>query len=230
MENQNEILSVEKNAKINALSIVGIVLLVIFLPIIIINMTLVIKGWVNPDEVPMLFDTAPLIVLSDSMTIQEDEDGNIISGAFNKNDLIIIKKVDPATLEDGDIITYMTEDKSLVTHRIFSSDIVDGKRVFETVGDYTNALDQDPVYEDQIVGIYTGRVANLGGIAHFLQTPLGIVIVIGIPLIMLLLADMLKKRKENNDANSKNAELEAELALLKAEKAKEQETTDNIEE
>ncbi|MEI3526494.1 MAG: hypothetical protein V8R15_00030 [Bacilli bacterium] len=40
----------------------------------------------------MIFDTAPLIVVSDSMTIEKDESGNIISGAFNKNDLIFIKK------------------------------------------------------------------------------------------------------------------------------------------
>lgn len=44
--------------KISALNIVGIVLLVIFLPLIIINMTLVIKGALNKDRIPTVFNKA----------------------------------------------------------------------------------------------------------------------------------------------------------------------------
>lgn len=204
--------------KISTLDIVGIILMIIFLPIIVVNMILVVQGWVNPDEVPMLFDRAPLIVLSDSMTIEKDNDGNIINGAFNKNDIIFIKKIDPETLKADDIITYRDKDGDLVTHRIFSIDTEDGITTFTTIGDYTHQLDQYPVTYEQVVGIYTGRLAGMGKVAHFLQTPLGIVIVIGVPFIALLVLDIIKKKKESNETNSKNAELEAELAKLKAEK------------
>ena len=59
----------EKLKKLTKLDILGIVLTVIFLPIIIINMTLVIKGMINPEEVPMLFNRAPLIVKPDTESI-----------------------------------------------------------------------------------------------------------------------------------------------------------------
>ena len=64
----------EKIKKLTKLDIIGIVLTIIFLPIIIINMTLVIKGMVNPSELPMVFNRAPLIVVSESMTIEKEID------------------------------------------------------------------------------------------------------------------------------------------------------------
>ena len=73
--------------KFGVLNIIGVILLVIFLPLVILNLIFIIQGWIHPDKVPMIFDTALLIVVSDSMTIEKDESGNIISGAFNKNDV-----------------------------------------------------------------------------------------------------------------------------------------------
>ncbi len=224
--NANVSTNEKSKRKFSTLDIVGIILMIIFLPIIIVNMILVIQGWTNPDKVPMLFERAPLIVLSDSMTIEKDDDGNIINGAFNKNDLIFIKKVDPLTLRDNDIITYRDKDGSLITHRIYSVNTENGVTTFTTVGDYTHQIDQDDVTCDQVIGIYTGRIAGMGGVAHFIQSPLGIVIIIGVPFVVLLVLDILKKKKESNETNSKNAELEAELARLKAQK--EQHTQDFI--
>ena len=158
----------EKIKKLTKLDILGIILTVVFLPIIIINMTLVIKGMINPDEVPMIFNRAPLIVISDSMTI----DKKAGTGEFNKNDLIIIKKVDPTTLEKGDVVTYKDRDGDIITHRIIDliTDKVDGNEVpaFKTKGDYSPGYDFDPVRHEQIVGEYLFRLPKLGGVAMFL--------------------------------------------------------------
>ena len=184
-------------------------------------MIFIIQGWIHPDKVPMIFDTAPLIVVSDSMTIEKDESGNIISGAFNKNDLIFIKKVDPTTLKEGDIITYVAKDGSIVTHRIFLKGTTEDKNAsaFVMKGDYNTSIDQDPISYNQVVGLYKGRIAGIGGVANFLQSPIGVIVVLGLPLACILIIDLIKKKKENQLANSKNAELETELAQLKAEKA-----------
>ena len=206
----------EKIKKLTKLDILGIVLTVIFLPIIIINMTLVIKGMINPDEVPMIFNRAPLIVISESMTIDKETG----TGEFNKNDLIIIKKVDPATLEKGDIVTYVAQDDKLVTHRIIELMTIeqDGKEVpaFTTKGDYVAGKDFHPVTYDQIVGEYLFRLPKLGGVAMFLQTPAGVIVILLIPVIIVFAVDFLIKRKQQKSSDSKNAELEAEIARLKA--------------
>lgn len=49
------------------LTIVGIVICVILVPILAMNVTMIIKGIVNKDEVPTIGGYAPLIVLTDSM-------------------------------------------------------------------------------------------------------------------------------------------------------------------
>ena len=49
------------------LTVVGIVLCVILVPILIVNVIMIIKGLVNKDEVPTIGGYAPLIVLTDSM-------------------------------------------------------------------------------------------------------------------------------------------------------------------
>lgn len=206
----------EKLKKLTKLDILGIVLTIVFLPIIIINMTLVIKGMINPDEVPMIFNRAPLIVISDSMTIDKANG----TGEFNKNDLIIIKKVDPATLEKGDVVTYKGRDGDIITHRITDliTDKVNDQEVpaFETKGDYSPGYDFYPVRYEQIVGEYQFRLPKLGGVAMFLQTPAGVIIILLIPVLIVFAVDFFIKRKQQQSSNSKNAELEAEIARLKA--------------
>jgi signal peptidase len=171
---------------------------------------------INPDEVPMIFNSAPLIVISDSMTIDKEAG----TGAFNKNDLIIIKKVDPSSLEKDDIVTYRGRDGDIITHRITDliTDIKDGQEVpaFKTKGDYSPGYDFYPVRYEQIIGEYQFRLAKLGGIAMFLQTPAGIIIILLIPVLIVFAVDFFIKRKQQQSNNSKTAELEAEIARLKA--------------
>ena len=183
--------------KFGVLNIIGVILLVIFLPLVILYLIFIIQGWIHPDKVPMIFDTAPLIVVSDSMTIEKDESGNIISGAFNKNDLIFIKKVDPTTLKEGDIITYVAKDGSIVTHRIFLKGTTEDKNAsaFVMKGDYNTSIDQDPISYNQVVGLYKGRIAGIGGVANFLQSPIGVIVVLGLPLACILIIDLIKKKK-----------------------------------
>ena len=220
----------DKIKKLTKLDILGIILTVVFLPIIIINMTLVIKGMLKPEEVPMIFNRAPLIVISDSMTI----DKNAGTGEFNKNDLIIIKKVDPTTLEKGDVITYKGKDGDIITHRITDliTDKVDGQEVpaFETKGDSSPGYDFYPVKYDQVIGEYQFRLPRLGGIAMFLQTPAGVIVILLIPVLIVFAVDFFIKRKQQQSSNSKNAELEAEIARLKALQAQQETKEENTEE
>ena len=79
----------------NILTVVGTVLCVILVPILIINITLIIKSFTNKDEVPSVGGIFPLIVLTDSM-YPEIESG----------DLIINKTIDPEDVKNGDVISF----------------------------------------------------------------------------------------------------------------------------
>ena len=85
-----------------------------------------------------------------------------------------------------------------------------------TKGDANNAADQDKVTEDRLVGIYKGRIPKVGDFAMFLQTPVGMIVFIGVPLLGFIIYDIIRRQKYANKENKKTAELEAELERLRA--------------
>ena len=76
-------------------TVVGAVLCVILLPILIINVTLIIRSFTNRDEVPSVGGIFPLIVLTDSMY------PDIQSG-----DLIFCHTEEPENIKIGDYIAF----------------------------------------------------------------------------------------------------------------------------
>lgn len=183
--------------KLTPLNIIGIILLVIFVPLIIINMTLAIKGAVNEDKVPSIFNRAPLIIISDSMAIGYYTTDENYNGAFNKNDLIIIKKVDSANLEIGEIATYIASDGSVITHRIIDKKTDEEGNVLYTMkGDNSPSSDIDPVKPEQIQGIYVKRFPKIGGIAMKMSEPIGVFVLMLIPLSILGVVYVIQNRKK----------------------------------
>ena len=209
----------KSNTSQRVLTVVGAVLCVIFGFMLICNIVIVIKGNVSPDRPPSVLGVTPMVVLSGSMS--GDAPDHIEAG-----DLIFAKPVQPEDLKIGDIITYM-EGKTAVTHRIIGINVgEDGKLLFDTKGDANNTADTDPVHQDNLVGIYTGRIPMVGDLAIFMQTPLGMIIFIGVPLVAFVGYDMIRRQKHAAKDQAKTAELEAELERLRA-LAAEKEKTEN---
>ncbi len=200
------------NIRQKTLTVLGIVLCVILVPLLLVNIILIIQGFVNPDEVPGIGGYKPMMVLTDSM------DPTIKSG-----DLIIIKEIDPTTLKVGDIITFFDpagNGHTTVTHTIIDITEVDNILMFETQGDNNNTADRLLVEEDAVVGIYLFRVPIVANIAMFMQTVPGLILCIFVPLTAFVVYDIIRRRKFEQKHESDKEALLAELALLKAEKAK----------
>jgi signal peptidase len=90
----------------------------------------------------------------------------------------------------------------------------DGKISFLTKGDANVGDDAVAVTPDMLEGKYLGRVGGLGNLAIFLQTPMGLLLFVVTPLCLFIIYDMLVRRRGKK--SSREAELEAELAALKA--------------
>lgn len=191
------------------MTIIGSVLCVVFGLMLICNLTIIIKGTINPDRPPSVLGVTPMAVLSGSMS--GDAEDHIEVG-----DLIFIGKANPDELAVGDIIAFM-QNKSVVTHRIIGIETDEnGKLLFSTKGDANNAEDREPVSEDDLVGVYMGRIPKVGDFALFLQTPLGMILFVGVPLLAFIIYDIVRRQLSANKENKKNAELEAELQRLRA--------------
>ena len=131
-------------------------------------------------NVANIFGYTPLTVQSDSMV-----------PTFAAGDLIFIKKCDPATLEEGDIICFHTiidNEYALNTHRIESIESVSDARSYTTIGDNNNGItDQHVISDGDIVGKYVGHLAGFGKVMDFLSSSTGFLIVIILPMMLFFI-------------------------------------------
>lgn len=203
-----------------ALTIVGWVLCIILVPMLIINCTLIVKSWINKDEVPSIGGIMPLIVLTDSMY------PDIKSG-----DIIICKQVDAETIVVGDDISFFDpagNGSSIVTHRVIEVIVEeDGTIFFRTKGINNNTEDRLSVPAGKLVGKYTGtRFAYAGNIALFMQTTPGLIVCVVVPIVLLVGYDMLRRKMYEKNKGNDMAALMAELEALKAANAAKEQATD----
>ena len=193
------------------LTIIGSILCVILIPILIINITLIAKSYINKDEVPSIGGMVPLIVLTDSMVPE------IYSG-----DLIICKTADAEDIEVNDVISFFDpagNGTSIVTHRVIEIVEDDGEIFFRTRGDNNNTEDKELVPAENLVGVYKMRIAGAGHIAMFMQSTAGLIICVVLPIILLVGYDIIRRRiYEKNNKQDTDALL-AELEALRSEKA-----------
>lgn len=202
----------EKTSTIHKiLTIIGTILCVILIPILIINITLIAKSFINEDEVPSIGGTLPLIVLTDSM-YPEIESG----------DLIICHTAEAKDIKVNDIISFFDpagNGTSIVTHRVIEIVEENGEIFFRTRGDYNNTEDKELVPAENLVGVYKTRIAGAGHIAMFMQSTAGLIICVVLPIILLVGYDIIRRRiYEKNNKQDTDALL-AELEALRAEKA-----------
>ena len=200
------------------LTAIGVILCIILIPILIINVTLIVKSYTNTEEVPTFGGYAPLIVLTGSM------EPNIMSG-----DLIFVKQIDGKDVNVHDVIAFFDPDgngTSILTHRVEEIYEENGTLYFRTKGDANNTEDRLPVSADKLVGIYVTRIGGAGNIAMFMQTTTGLIICVVVPLVLIIGWDIFR-RKRYEKANQQDTEaLLAELEALKAAKAEEQQNAD----
>jgi signal peptidase len=191
-------------------NIFGIAVSLVLLPVLIINITLIVKSYLNTDEVPSVGGYLPLIVLTDSMY------PNIQSG-----DLIICRETDPAAVQVGDVISFFDpagNGTSVVSHRVKSIINEDGTIAFRTQGDANNAEDDATVPAENLVGVYQRRIAGAGNLAMFMQTSTGLIICVVLPLLLLVGYDLLRRRAYERSKKEDTEALLRELEELRAEK------------
>lgn len=150
------------------------------------------------------------VVLSDSMRATD----------FKAGDLVLVKRVDPNTLQEGDIITFTSRDESnfgqAVTHKIRCRTIDEfGRPAFITYGTTTNENDSLPVPYEDIQGIYTARIPAVGRFFAFLRTVPGYLLCILLPFALLITRQSVLCVKEfKKKRNEQMAQIAAEREQL----------------
>ena len=173
------------------------------------------------------------IVTSDSMAATD----------FDAGDIAISKNVDPKTLKEGDIITFLSQDHDnfgeVVTHKIrrLTTD-ANGRPGFVTYGTTTDTDDRTVVTHEYVVGQYVGRIPKVGSFFMFLKTTPGYILCILLPFLLLILSqglncirlfrqykkeqmdEMKAEREKIEQERAESQRMMAELLELKAQLAK----------
>lgn len=105
--------------------------------------------------------------------------------AFGAGSAVLVKPVDPAEINPGDIITYALGD-SLITHRVVARE----GEGFVTRGDANDSPDPGVVDPGDVVGKVVGAIPLLGHVLNFVWTPLGLVVTVLGPGIMLIVIEV----------------------------------------
>lgn len=167
---------------------------------------------------------------------------------FDAGDIVLIKTVDPSTLKEGDIIAFTSQDEEFygetVTHKIRSKTVdANGNEAFITYGTTTGDNDETPVPYAFVLGKYVGKIPNIGKFFLFLKQPIGYLLCIFIPFLLLIIhqgiiciqlfrkykkeqMEELQAEKDKIEEERKQAaEMMKELQALKAQLAAQAEQT-----
>ena len=171
----------EKSLVSTIANIISTVVLVISIAICV----LVIISMKSSTGVPHIFGYSVLSVQSDSM-----------EPVFQENDLIVVRTTKPTDrFSMGDIVSFVTYDSSGVrfvnTHRIVHVDKGETRDRYTTKGDNAAAEDRKRLYSTNIIGTYTGKkVAGLGKVVDFVNSPTGILLCVVIPSAIIIIAQV----------------------------------------
>ena len=157
------------------------------------------------------------IVQSDSMKATD----------FAAGDIVITKNVDPFTLKEGDIITFISQSSGdtygqVVTHKIREvKRLDDGSPAFVTYGTTTNT--DDEALATIIIGKYVGHLPFVGMFFNYLKTVPGYIVCILTPFLILIISQIISTvRLFRQYKKEQTAEIEAERALLQKEREESQ--------
>lgn len=129
-----------------------------------------------------LFGYKAFIVLSDSMSATD----------FDAGDLVLVKEVDPSTLQPGDIISYVSQNSenygATITHKIRAlTTSPDGYPGFITYGTTTDTDDEGVVTYPFVLGKYEAKLPKVDTFFQFLKTTQGYIVCILLPFLLLIL-------------------------------------------
>lgn len=118
----------------------------------------------------------------------------VLSGSMEPDiqtgSIIAVESIDgseeAATLQNGDVITFVEAENRLITHRITEVDTTENGVLYTTKGDNNNAVDSNPVLAENVVGVYSGvTIPYVGYVVNFAQSPEGSALLLILPGMLL---------------------------------------------
>lgn len=116
---------------------------------------------------------------------------------INVYDVIVNMNVDSDKVKVNDVITFISTSKitygMTMTHRVVKiKETADGSKCFVTRGDNNTNEDEACVEKNNLIGVVKAVIPGLGKIQSILASPIGWVMLIIFPAIIILVKDLIK--------------------------------------
>lgn len=109
-------------------------------------------------------------------------------------DVVITYKEDNNKYNDGDVITFVSEQNGgiTITHRVDEVYNVNNSYSYKTKGDNNNAPDNEITSGDNVLGKVVVKVPKVGYIQQFLVSKTGWIVAVVLPCLGIVIYDILK--------------------------------------
>ena len=109
-------------------------------------------------------------------------------------DVVITYKEDNNKYNDGDVITFVSEQNGgiTITHRVDEVYNVNNSYSYKTKGDNNNAPDNEITSGDNVLGKVVVKIPKVGYIQQFLVSKTGWIVAVILPCLGIVIYDILK--------------------------------------
>lgn len=133
--------------------------------------------------------------------------------AYPTGALLYVRKVDPADIQPGQVITFLLDEHTVATHRVVEV-VPDPEEAgiyrYRTKGDANEAADAGLVHCKNVLGTPVASIPYLGYVITWIQNPPGTYYAIALALFMVLLMLLpespRQKTKNSSDAKTESVE------------------------
>ena len=133
--------------------------------------------------------------------------------AYPTGALLYVRKVDPADIQPGQVITFLLDEHTVATHRVVEV-IPDPEEAgiyrYRTKGDANEAADAGLVHCKNVLGTPVASIPYLGYVITWIQNPPGTYYAIALALFMVLLMLLpespRQKTKNSSDTTTESVE------------------------
>ena len=153
---------------------------------------------------------APFFVHAVPGAVGADHSFVVLSGSMepeiSPGDVVVVQETDPESIEEGDVITFAEEGEEVpVTHRVIDLQEHDGAIAFETQGDANPEPDASLVPPENVLGSVIFTIPVIGYVIQFGGTPLGLALLVGLPVALLLVSEAIAFSKSIIESNATNS-------------------------
>lgn len=157
---------------------------------------------------------APFVVTAVPATVGADASYVVLSGSMEPSispgDAVIVEDVPASAVERGDVITFSTGEAVPTTHRVVEVVERGDERAFRTKGDANEEPDPGVVRAEDVRGELLFVIPLIGYVIRFGSTPQGQAVLVGVPVVLLVLAEAWSVVRNPDSDTPEQSELAAE--------------------